>query len=87
MQAVKCTMVSIGFTAVVVYLDDFFIYVHPRSRSVLRHFIGFIATLRVPHQLEQVIDPCQCIAFIGIAFIGIQRVLLTAVLQTFTKRK
>ena len=55
-----------GFVAVAVYLDDFFIYVHPRSRSVLLHFIGFIATLSVPYQLEQVIDPCQCIALMGI---------------------
>ena len=66
MQAVKCTMLSNGFSLVVVYLDYFFIYAHRRSRSVLRHFIGFIATLRIPYQLEQVIDPYQCIAFMGI---------------------
>ena len=97
-QAVKRVMIRRGFTAVVVYLDDFFICAPTLNECIvaMNTLVALLRRLGFSINWDKVIDPTHCLTFLGIeidAATMVKRLpsgkvlALKAELEVFAKRK
>ena len=67
-QAGKWMMIKQGFTAVVVYLDDFFICAPNLNECILamNTLMALLRRLDFSINWDKIIDPTRCLTFLGI---------------------